>query len=317
MLSDRGTRSRLIARMKRLTSSDLPLASPVSATLGFFDGIHRGHTALLRQLRQRPEPSLVYSFDRKPNVPKPLFSPEERAAIMECAGIDYYYAAIFDEQFKDQSPRAFLRRLTKDFNIKSIVVGSDFRFGSDAAGDVQFLAEQAPKLGYKLEIVKTRGDGEDKFSSSELRSLVREGRIAEADALMGRRYFVDGIVEQGARRGSRFGFPTANIRSSKLLPAHGVYATLTRTPEGVFPSVTNVGQRPTVDDNGFENVETHILDKTLDLYGKPIRVYFIRRLRPEIKFADTTQLREQIAADAREAKRILSEPDVYTTYELC
>lgn len=303
--------------MEILTASDLPLRTPVAVTIGFFDGIHRGHKALLRQLSAQPEKTLVYTFDRKPNVPKPLFTPAERASIMECAGIDYYYAAAFDEAFKDQSARAFLRELTRDFNVKRIVVGSDFRFGADAAGDVQLLQELAPQYGYTLDVVKIRGEGDEKYSSSVLRSLIRGGRIHEAEELTGRRYFIDGMVEPGAQRGTKIGFPTANIRTDKLLPANGVYATLTRTPDGVFPSVTNVGQRPTIDDGSAVTVETNILGQSLDLYGKPIRIYFVKMLRPEIRFTDMDHLRSQIAQDAQKAAELLAAPDVYTKYEMC
>lgn len=303
--------------MEILTASDLPLQTPVAAAIGFFDGIHKGHSVLLRQLAAQPEKTLVYTFDRKPNVPKPLFSPSERASIMDCAGIDYYYAAPFDAQFKEQSARTFLQQLMRDFNIKKIVVGSDFRFGSDAAGDAELLQELAPKYGYTLEVVKTRGAGDAKYSSSTLRSLISEGRIPEANELMGRRYFIDGVVEPGSQRGTKIGFPTANIRADKLLPANGVYATLTRTAHGVFPSVTNVGERPTIDDGRSLTVETYLLDQSQDLYGQPIRVFFVEMLRPEVKFKDMDHLRVQIAADAERARELLSGPDVYTQYEMC
>lgn len=303
--------------MKRLYASDLPLQTPVAVTLGFFDGIHRGHQALLRHLKKQPEQTLVYSFDRKPNVPKPLFTPDERAAIMECDGVDNYYAATFDELFRQQSPRTFLQKLLRDFNVKAIVVGSDFRFGSDAAGDIELLAELAPKHGYRLEVVKTRGDGDEKYSSSELRSLVSRGEVEKAAQLMGRRYFVDGVVEKGAGRGTKIGYPTANVRTDKLLPANGVYATLTRTPDGIFPSVTNVGQRPTIDDGNAITVESHLLDTSQDLYGKPVRIYFIKRQRPEIQFEDMDHLRRQIREDAEQASEILSDPEVYTAFEMC
>lgn len=303
--------------MTILTDSDLPFEVPVAMTLGFFDGLHRGHTALLDKLMAQPEPSLVYTFDRKPNVPKPLFSSSERAAIAACAGIDYYYAASFDAQMKDTSPRTFLRNLMREFNAKTIVVGSDFRFGQGASGDPELLKELAPKYDYQVIVVKVRGEGEDKYSSSDLRSFIRHGELQEATELMGRYYFVDGNVLHGSRLGQKLGFPTANITTGKMLPKHGVYATLTRTPEGLFKSVTNVGIRPTIDDGNAENIETYLLDYDSDLYGKPIRVYFLELLRPEIHFANVDELREQLSKDADVARRVLSDESVYTKSQLC
>lgn len=271
----------------------------------------------MKELKAQPEKSLVYTFDRKPNVPKPLFGPEERAAVLACDGIDYYFAASFDEAFREQSPRAFLRQLMRDFDIKTIVVGSDFRFGADAAGDVELLREEAPKYGYKLVVVKLRGDGDNKYSSTELRRLVTDGDIRKANELMDRAYFIDGTVKKGSKLGEKLGYPTANITTSKLLPAYGVYATLTKTQDGIFPSVTNVGSRPTIDDGDVVNVETHLLDHTEDLYGTPIRVYFIEKLRAEIRFQSLDELKTQIGADAKKAAGILEADDIYTRFIMC
>lgn len=303
--------------MQILTKAELPLKTPVAVALGFFDGLHRGHMALLRCLKEQPYKTLVYTFDRKPNVPRPLFTPSERASILECAGIDFYYAASFDAAFRDQSPRAFLTELTRNFNVKTIVVGNDFRFGSDAAGDVHYLADQAAAFGYSLDVVKLRGNGHEKYSSTILRQLVHEGRIQEANDIMDRAYFIDGVVEKGAQIGRTIGFPTANIETDKILPAFGVYATLTRTPDGLFKSVTNVGKRPTLNDGRRASIESHLLDHNESLYEQPVRIYFIDRLRPEIRFNSLDQLKEQIETDSMNADKVLSSTDVYSRHELC
>lgn len=293
--------------MKILTASDLPLDVPVAVALGFFDGMHKGHRSLLARLVEQPEASLVYTFARKPNVPRPLFTPAERASLAERDGVDYFYVAPFDANMQDLSPRAFVRQLTREFNVKAIVVGADFRFGSGAAGDVGLLKEMAPKFGYRLVVVPVKCGDEKKYSSTELRQFIAHGEMEEATERMGHCYFIDGEVEHGSRLGQKIGFPTANITGvDKVLPPHGVYATLTRTADGVFDSVTNIGVRPTVDDGDFENVETNLLDHAEELYGQKIRIYFVRRLRPERKFPSVDALREQISRDAAEARELLA-----------
>ena len=303
--------------MHILTEADLPLKEPVAMALGFFDGVHLGHQALLRKLKEQPERTLAYTFDRKPSVPKPLFTSEERESLLASAGIDMCFMAPFTPAFQEQSPRAFLRQIVHRFNVRAIVVGSDFRFGKHAAGDVVYLAEQAPKYGYRLVVVKVRGDDDRKYSSSSVRHLVSEGRIEEAEALMGHAYFVDGAVVSGAHVGRTLGFPTANVHTDKVLPAFGVYATLTRTRDGLFPSVTNVGRRPTLDDGGAVSVESYLLNHNEEMYGQHIRIYFVSRIRPEIKFRSLSDLRTQIEKDSQRARALLSNSDIYTRHQLC
>lgn len=303
--------------MTILTRADLPLAAPVAMTIGFFDGVHTGHRRLIRTLKEQPEKSLVYTFSRKPNVPKPLFSAEERAAIFACEGIDYFYIQDFDVRLEAESARQFLRSVMRSFHVKAMVVGSDFRFGSGAAGDVELLREMSGRYGYKLLVVPLQEKDARKVGSTELRRLIRCGDIRGAEEKMHRRYFIDGVVESGAQLGSRIGFPTANITSDKLMPAYGVYATLTKTPDGIYPSVTNIGTKPTIKHDNQVTIETNLLDTERKLYGQPIRVYFIDYLRPEKEFQSVDQLRRQILKDANRARRLLSNPDVYSRLELC
>lgn len=303
--------------MQILTQADLPLAAPVAVTLGFFDGVHKGHQLLLRELERQPYPGLVYTFTRKPNVGRPLFTQPERESILACAGVDYYYAANFDAVMQESSPRTFLRRFMRSFRARCLIVGEDFRFGSGAAGDPALLREMSSKYGYRLIVSPLEGADGVKYSSSQIRRLVREGDIAAANREMGRYYFIDGTVETGQGLGSRLGFPTANIQSDKLLPKNGVYATLTRTPRGLFPSVSNVGMKPTVSHSRKINIETTILNHEEDLYGVTIRVYFYDFLRSERRFDSLDGLKRQILKDEAKAKRLLSGDDVYKKYEIC
>ncbi|MBD5559645.1 MAG: bifunctional riboflavin kinase/FAD synthetase [Clostridia bacterium] len=298
-----------------LNESNLPLRTPVAMTIGFFDGVHKGHSELLETVLEQPQPSLVYTFTRKPNVPKPLFTNAEREALMAEAGVDYYFAQNFDGRIEHESPRRFLQQLMRDFKVAVLVVGSDFRFGSGASGDVDLLEEMSGRFGYLLIVVPVVGEGRGKYSSSELRTRIRSGDLGAAREIMGRPYFIDGTVAAGSHLGSRIGFPTANISSDKLMPAYGVYATLTRTPDGLFPSVTNVGTKPTVKHDNRVNVETNLLDHSEDLYGKPIRVYFVERLRPEQEFASVEDLRRQISRDAARTRELFADapPEEFVT----
>lgn len=303
--------------MTILTAADLPFTEPVAMTIGFFDGVHTGHRRLLRVLKEQPLSSLVYTFSRKPNVPKPLFSAEERASLFACEGIDYLYLQTFDVQLEAESARQFLRSVMRNFCVRTLIVGSDFRFGRGAAGDMDLLREMRERYGYELIVVPLKEKAREKVASTALRRMIRCGDIRGAEEKMQRRYFIDGIVEGGAQLGAKIGFPTANISSDKLMPAYGVYATLTRTPDGIYPSVTNIGTKPTIKHDNRVTIETNLLNTDKNLYGQPIRVYFVDYLRPEQEFQSVDQLKRQILKDANKAKRILSDPDVYTRLELC
>ena len=143
------------------------------------------------------------------------------------------------------------------------------------------------------------------MSSTRIRRLVAEGRVDEAGALLGHHYAIDGTVVEGAKRGRELGFPTANLSTAnELIPPHGVYATATTIDGRVYPSVTNIGQRPTMGEQLATTIETHIMNQTMDLYGKPLHLAFIQRLRDERKFPDLEALQEQISADVRRATRL-------------
>jgi riboflavin kinase/FMN adenylyltransferase len=183
------------------------------------------------------------------------------------------------------------------------MVGANFLFGHDRAGNFSMLRTLGARYGFKAEKIDPVRYKDFVVSSTRIRRLLGEGRVDEAGALLWHQYYIDGTVMRGDQRGRTIGFPTANLcTENELLPPHGVYATTVRIGDVVFSSVTNVGTRPTVDDSGRTVVESHIFDLDRDLYGQPIRVGFVQRLRDERAFESLDLLRAQINADCQRAR---------------
>ncbi len=304
--------------MHILNKHALPLAMPSAVAVGLFDGVHKGHMALIRDILQVDGcTSVVYTFDTKPANPDNLFTEREKQSILSVAGVQAYYSRRFDRAFAALSPDDFLKQLTAQFCTKHITVGFDFRFGKDARGDVAFLQQNAERYGYTLHVVLPVTENGEKISSTAIREAVRAGDMMRAAHAMGRFYFIDGCIESGRHIGNQIGFPTANIHAEKLMPARGVYATIVKTENGLYRAVTNVGVKPTVKSDQTVNVETHILDFDQNIYGRPIRVFFIEHQRPEFSFPSLTALKEQIAVDSRMAAEILKDLDVYKPLLMC
>ncbi len=287
---------------------------PVLA-LGNFDGVHRGHRKILDRVRrvakERGATSVVMTFDpHPPRVVRPdkappllMTTPQKLEAI---ASIDLHGAAIvrFTAEMSRWDPETFVRAVLVDWlRVAEVWVGANFLFGHDRAGNFTLLRALGAAYGFKAEKIDPVRYKDFVVSSTRVRRLVSEGRVDEAGALLGHQYAIDGIVMHGDERGRTLGFPTANLcTENELLPPHGVYATTARVGSIVHPSVTNVGTRPTVDRSGRTVVETHIFDLDRDLYGQPLRVGFVQRLRDERAFESLDALRAQIDADCRRAR---------------
>jgi riboflavin kinase/FMN adenylyltransferase len=187
--------------------------------------------------------------------------------------------------------------------VSEVWVGANFLFGHDRAGNFSTLRALGGRYGFKAEKIDPVRYKDFVVSSTRIRRLVSEGRVDEAGALLGHQYYLDGTVVRGDERGRTLGFPTANLcTENELRPPNGVYATTATVGEVVYPSVTNVGTRPTVDTSGRTVVETHVFDLDRDLYGQAIRVGFVQRLRDERAFESLDLLRAQIDADCRRAR---------------
>ena len=296
-----------------------PLTNPV-LTIGNFDGVHKGHLALFEKVKERAKAiagqSVVMTFEPHPlKIMRPADGPQlithtgQKLELIEKAGIDVIVCVSFDREFAAIPARDFVNNvLVKKIGIKEIVVGYDYTFGHNREGDINLLREIGNDFGFVVHLVGPIEIDHTLVSSTSIRRLVQEGRLAEAKVLLGRDFEVQGTIVKGRNRGGRLlGFPTANLNPhGELLPKKGVYAVKMLIDDALYNGVTNVGVNPTFGDTGL-TVETHVLGFAGDLLGKAIKVQFIKRLRDEKAFKSLEELSEQIAQDISQAKEVLRE----------
>lgn len=296
-----------------------PLINPV-LTIGNFDGVHKGHLALFDKVKERAKAiggqSIVMTFEPHPlKVMKPSDGPQlithtgQKLELIEKTGIDVIVCVSFDRSFAAISARDFVVDiLVKKVGIKEIVVGYDYTFGHNREGDINLLRELGSDFGFVVHLVGPVEIDDTLVSSTSIRRLVQEGRLAEARVLLGRDFEVQGTVVKGQNRGGRLlGFPTANLNPhGELLPKTGVYAVKLLIDDVFYNGVTNVGYNPTFGDTPL-TVETHVLDFSGELLGKTIKVHFIRHLREEKNFKTIEELSDQIARDIAQAKEVFRE----------
>jgi riboflavin kinase/FMN adenylyltransferase len=291
---------------------------PVLA-LGNFDGLHRGHRKILDRMRrvadERGATSVIMTFDPHPprivrpdKAPPLLMTKAQKLEAIAAAGVQGAAIVRFTPELSHWDPETFVRTVLVDWlRVAEVWVGANFLFGHDRSGNFSMLRVLGARYNFKAEKIDPVRYKDFVVSSTRVRRLVSEGRVDEAGALLGHHYFIDGTIVRGDARGRTIGFPTANLCSeNELLPPHGVYATTARIGGIVHPSVTNVGVRPTVDNSGRTVVESHIFDLDRDLYGQPLRISFVQRLRDERAFASLDELRAQIDADCRRARMLFN-----------
>ena len=288
--------------------------------LGFFDGVHIGHGALLKRTAERARElgcvSAAFTFDRAPKefvtgVPVPLLTdPRQRAELIsELYGIDEVIVAPFDREMMTMPWRDFIETLLLGkYGAVHLVAGHDYHFGFKNQGTPEILRDYCAARGIGCDIIpKVEYQGMT-VSSTHIRALIEAGEVEKAAEFLGHFHRMSGTVEHGCGIGAKRLFPTANLipRGASIVPAHGVYATKVTLESGeTFPAVTNVGTRPTVSDGGAVTVETYLIGFSGDLYGRRIRVEFCRRLRGEEKFASTQALHDRIAQDIKRAKEVI------------
>ena len=288
-------------------------------TIGSFDGVHRGHQAII----QRPvkdahaagDPAVVLTFHPHPamvlrNRQEPFYlsTPEERAELLGVLGIDRVVTEPFNLQIAGLTAREFMGRVHRSLQPRHILVGYDFALGRGREGNVERLKELGQEFKYTLDVLQPIQQDGEIISSSQVRAALAEGLVQKAMRLLGRPYQVSGATIHGDGRGRKLGIPTVNldIWPWKALPKAGVYACRVKIAGQPWNAVTNIGVRPT-----FENqlvparVEAHILDFERDLYGEILQLEFIERLRDEMKFPAVEALLAQIQRDIQQAKEIL------------
>lgn len=291
-------------------------------TIGSFDGVHRGHQLLLQQTAEMarakkceawlmtlwPHPLKVL----RPDVPvMNLSTLDERMELLaETSLIDGVIVFPFDEQAAQLTPRAFLESILQVIDLRGVVVGKDFAFGHNREGNITYLKDYGSEHGFEVVDSALETDQERRISSSWIRELVRDGKIDEAEKLLGHSYSLQGTVIEGDKRGRTIGFPTANLEidPDKCLPHDGVYAVRASCKNKhihTHPAVMNIGVRPTVD-GSRRTVEIHLLDLNVDVYGEILQAEIVTYLRGEQKFAGLDELKHQISLDAAKAREILT-----------
>jgi riboflavin kinase / FMN adenylyltransferase len=286
-------------------------------TIGNFDGHHRGHHALLKQVietaRRTQGTAIVLTFDPHPvKILAPhadlrfLTGEKEKLARFEQAGIDEVVFLEFTSAFASLSPEAFAEQiLAKGLGLREVFVGQHFAFGHKRAGKIDDLTDLGKRLGFIVHPTSPVMVAGGVVSSTRIRQLIISGQVDQAAVLLGRPYALSGVVSPGEGRGRILGWPTANLRlpSDRVAPADGIYASITTRDHERHDSVVYIGTRPTFD-GGERLLEVTILDGTHDLYGQALTVEFLERIRGDAQFDGGTALSRQIASDAESAKTI-------------
>jgi riboflavin kinase/FMN adenylyltransferase len=300
---------------------NLNLVAPV-VTIGIFDGVHRGHRALLDCLVSRavesegetvvitffPHPRLVLEKNRE-NLSF-LTTMEEKKVLLENAKSDHLVIIEFNKQFSKIPACDFIKEVLLDkIGTKNLIIGYNHHFGRSGEGDFNTIKHCAESLDFKVEQVQGFHTEEGAISSSSIRNALLNGRIEEANRWLGYSYAVRGSVVEGRKIGRAIGFPTANIKPDyeyKLIPGNGVYAVEVQLDDIKYRGMLSIGSNPTVNnDTRTRSIEVNILDFDMDIYGKNISVLFRERLRDEIKFENTKQLAEQMELDKRQVLELL------------
>ena len=278
---------------------------PTVVTLGKFDGLHRGHQKLIRQVcKYRRDDCRSVVFTIAPDHVPVLLTTEEKKKRLEEYGIDCMIRCPFVPEILGMEPEEFISEiLVKGLRTEHIVVGTDFRFGYERKGDAGLLAALGERYGYTVEIVEKERYGKREISSTYVREALAKADLKLANELLGGAYPVYGIIQHGKQLGRRIGMPTINLipEPHKLLPPQGVYFSRAKVKGSVYCGVTNVGYKPTVDGT-FLGVETYLYGMNEEVYGCEAKIELLEFLRPEQKFASVEKLKAQMECDLRAGK---------------
>jgi riboflavin kinase/FMN adenylyltransferase len=293
----------------------------VALTVGNFDGVHRGHQALLGMLRDRAHgfglPATVLTFEPHPRefftpaaAPTRLASLREKLELLAANGVDRVHVCRFNRRFAAVTAQAFIEDiLVRGLGTRWLAVGDDFRFGAKRAGDFAMLEAASREFGFRLEPLPSVTIGGRRVSSSAVREALAAGDLPAARSLLGRDYSISGRVVRGDRIGRKLGFPTANVQMRhNRPPLNGIYAVeVAGLADVLLPGVASLGVRPTIASAGKAVLEVHLFDFDSEIYGRHLRVDFLHRIRDEAKYPDLESLKAQIADDVATAKKFILE----------
>jgi riboflavin kinase / FMN adenylyltransferase len=293
-----------------------PYPFPVVA-LGNFDGVHIGHQTILRAAIDRAQAiggtALAVTFDPLPakvlnplRAPRLIMTPEDKHELLRRFGLQGVIVLTFSRELSLLSPEEFVREyLRRRIGARVVVVGHNVSFGHARSGNAEVMQRLGRQLGFETTVVGPIECDGIVVSSTQVRQLISAGEMKRTEALLGRCHFLRGPVVHGRERGRTIGFPTANIQSlTECLPPDGVYATRVVLEEGSYPSITNIGMRPTFAEPE-RTIEAHIFNFTRDIYGREVKLEIAERIRPERKFDSAQALAAQISSDLQRAKEIL------------
>jgi riboflavin kinase/FMN adenylyltransferase len=303
-------------------SSPIPPPTTCAATIGFFDGVHKGHCFLIDQVKEiavnKNIHSAIITFPTHPRrvidtgyCPEILTTCDEKTKLLAQTEIDYCMVLKFTMEIARLSARQFMANiLCKQYNVQTLVIGYDHRFGHNRSENFDDYSRYGKELGIEVLLAQayTRENTKN-INSSLIRSLLYKGEVDKAAVYLGYNYFLTGVVVNGNQVGRHIGFPTANIyieNPHKLIPADGVYAVRVTINEKSHIGMLNIGQRPTLNNGTHRSIEVHILHFHSDIYHRPIRISFVQRIRPEKKFNNIEQLTTQLHKDAAVVKSLLS-----------
>ena len=298
-----------------------------AATIGFFDGVHAGHRYLIEQVKEiaaaKGLRSALVTFPVHPRKvmnaayrPELLTTPEEKISLLSALGVDYCLMLDFTPQVSRLTAREFMSQLLKErYQVKCLIIGYDHRFGHNRSEGFEDYVRYGKEIG--IEVIRARACTSEieigakqhiPVSSSLIRKLLHEGEVEIAARCLNYEYFLDGTVVSGYQVGRKIGFPTANLHvddPDKLIPADGVYAVQVAFDGKTYGGMLNIGIRPTIDNGTNRTIEVHIFHFHSDIYNKFIRITFVKRTRPELKFSGIDELIAQLHKDAEETKAIL------------
>ncbi len=302
-----------------LRSTDLPRGCV--ATVGNYDGLHRGQRAIVDRVVERARalgvPSALLTFEPHPlevlapdQAPVRIVTPRQRERLLEAAGLDVLLTLRFDAELAALSAEDFVRKvLVGGLAVRELYVGSQFAFGRGRTGNLELLERLGGELGFAAYGVPEKMEEGEPISSTRIRRAIQEGRVESAAKLLGRPFSITGTIVRGDRMGKRLGWPTVNLHpDGELEPLEGVYTTRVHFPSfpATFDSVTNIGTRPTVYENYQRVIESHILDFGSDVYGEPVELHFFKRLRDEMLFPSVMALSAQIRRDVEATREYFS-----------